>query len=170
MWGELWEGVGGGKRSKSPKVQWFKGPGVLRSQGPKDQDISNSHSNTSLTLKKVYLVLVHLYSTEQHNILFLLLSCTFFLLFFEHPFCPLQLVFAYFLSKYYQTCSKKKHQTLGYCFWWYSFQLYEALRIFKDCMTINWPTKMNPRIQDQSKSNLDVTQTHLWTYIHLLIL
>ena len=112
----------------------------------------------------------HYYTTEQHNILFLLLLYTFCLLFFEHPFCPLQLVFAYFLSKYYQTCSKKKHQTLGYCFWWYSFQLYEALRIFKDCMTINWPTKMNPRIQDQSKSNLDVTQTHLWTYIHLLIL
>ena len=26
------------------------------SQGPKNQDISNSHSNTSLTLKKVHLV------------------------------------------------------------------------------------------------------------------
>ena len=47
-------------------------------------------------------------TTEQHNILFLLLSCTFFLLFFEHPFCPLQLIFAYFLSKYYQTFSKKE--------------------------------------------------------------
>ena len=35
-------------RSKSPKVHGF--------QGPKDQDISNSHSNTSLTLKKVHLV------------------------------------------------------------------------------------------------------------------
>ena len=32
--------------SKHPKVQ-----------GSKDQDISNSHSNTSLTLKKVHLVL-----------------------------------------------------------------------------------------------------------------
>ena len=27
-----------------------------RSRGPKDQDISKSHSNTSLTLKKVHLV------------------------------------------------------------------------------------------------------------------
>ena len=33
------------------------GPRVPRSSGPKDQDISNSHSNTSLTLKKVHLVL-----------------------------------------------------------------------------------------------------------------
>ena len=30
----------------------------MRSQGPKDQDISNSNSNTSLTLKKVHLVVV----------------------------------------------------------------------------------------------------------------
>ena len=35
-----------------------RGPRVPRSQGPKDQDISNSHSNTSLTLKKVNLVYV----------------------------------------------------------------------------------------------------------------
>ena len=56
MYGEVRGGVGGGKRSKSPKVQGFQGPGVPRSQGPKDQDISNSHSNTSLTLKKVHLV------------------------------------------------------------------------------------------------------------------
>ena len=42
----------------SPKVQWFKGSGVLRSKGSKDQDISNSHSNTSLTLKKVHLVVL----------------------------------------------------------------------------------------------------------------
>ena len=34
-----------------------RGPRVPRSSGPKDQDISNSHSNTSLTLKKVHLVL-----------------------------------------------------------------------------------------------------------------
>ena len=102
-------------------------------------------------------------TTGQHNIDIVHLG-TFCLLFFEHPFCPLQLVFAYFLSKYYQTCSKKKHQTLWYCFWRYSFQLYKALRIFKACMSINWPTKMKPRIQDQSKSDLDVTQTHLWTY------
>ena len=32
MYGEVWGGVGGGKRSKSPKVQGF--------QGPRDQDIS----------------------------------------------------------------------------------------------------------------------------------
>ena len=44
MYGEVWGGVGGGvgggKRSKSSKVKGF--------QGPKDQDISNSHLNTSL--------------------------------------------------------------------------------------------------------------------------
>ena len=34
-----------------------RGTGVQRSRGPKDQDISNLHSNTSLTLKKVDLVL-----------------------------------------------------------------------------------------------------------------
>ena len=33
-----------------------KGPRVPRFRGPKDQDISNSNSNTSLTLKKVHLV------------------------------------------------------------------------------------------------------------------
>ena len=38
-------------RSKSTKVQDFP-----RSRGPKDQDISNAHTNTSLTLKKVHLV------------------------------------------------------------------------------------------------------------------
>ena len=43
----------------SPKVQGFQGPGVPRSQGPKDHDISNSHSNTSLTLKKVHLVPIY---------------------------------------------------------------------------------------------------------------
>ena len=36
-----------------------RGPRVPRSQGPKDQDISNSHSNTSLTLKKVHLVIFY---------------------------------------------------------------------------------------------------------------
>ena len=56
MQGEVLGGVGGGKRSKSPKVQGFQGLGVTKSKGPKDQDISNSHSNTSLTLKKVHLV------------------------------------------------------------------------------------------------------------------
>ena len=49
---------------KSPKVQGFQGPGVPRSQGPKSQDISNSISNTSLTLKMVHLVL-HYYSTNN---------------------------------------------------------------------------------------------------------
>ena len=61
MYGEVWEGVRGWK---SPKVQGFQGPGVPRSQGPKDKDISNSHSNTSLTLKKVHLV--HLFATVLH--------------------------------------------------------------------------------------------------------
>ena len=39
------------------EVQESQGPRVPRSRGPKDQDITNSHSNTSLTLKKVHLVL-----------------------------------------------------------------------------------------------------------------
>ena len=38
------------------KGRGFQGPGVPMSQGPKNQDISNSYSNTSLTLKKVHLV------------------------------------------------------------------------------------------------------------------
>ena len=38
-----------------------RGPRVPRSRGPKDQDISKSHSNTSLTLKKVHLVLIVAY-------------------------------------------------------------------------------------------------------------
>ena len=33
-----------------------RGPRVPSSRGPKDQNISKSHSNTSLTLKKVHLV------------------------------------------------------------------------------------------------------------------
>ena len=33
-----------------------RGPRVPRSRGPKEQDISNSHLNTSLSLKKVHLV------------------------------------------------------------------------------------------------------------------
>ena len=37
------------EESKSPKVQGCR--------SPKDQDISNSHSNTSLTLKKVHFVI-----------------------------------------------------------------------------------------------------------------
>ena len=35
MYREVWGGVAGGKRSKSPKVQGFQGPGVPRSQGPR---------------------------------------------------------------------------------------------------------------------------------------
>ena len=46
-------GGGGGKRSQSPRVPRSL---VQRSKGPEDQDISNSNSNTSLTLKKVHLV------------------------------------------------------------------------------------------------------------------
>ena len=36
----------------------MQGPRVPWSRGPKDQDISNSHSTTSLTLKKVHLVVI----------------------------------------------------------------------------------------------------------------
>ena len=39
-----------------PRVQSSKGSKVQGSRGPKDQDISNSHSNTSLTVNKVDLV------------------------------------------------------------------------------------------------------------------
>ena len=45
------------QESQGPMVPSSRGPKV---QGPKDQDISKSHSNTSLTLKKVHLV----YSTN----------------------------------------------------------------------------------------------------------
>ena len=31
-------------------------------------------------------------------------------------------------------------------------------------MAMDWPNKMNFTIQDQSKYDLDVTLTHLWTY------
>ena len=48
--------VGGGKRKYEEVVEEERGPRVPRSQGLKDQDISKSHSNTSLTLKKVHLV------------------------------------------------------------------------------------------------------------------
>ena len=43
-------------RAKFSMGQGFKGARVPRSQSPKDHPISNSQSNTSLTLKKVYLV------------------------------------------------------------------------------------------------------------------
>ena len=42
------------KEGRGPRVSRSQGP---RSRGPKDQDISNSHSNTTLTLKKVHLVM-----------------------------------------------------------------------------------------------------------------
>ena len=38
------------------EVQEFQAARVPRSRGPKDRDISKSHSNASLTLKKVHLV------------------------------------------------------------------------------------------------------------------
>ena len=41
---------------ESPIVQRSQGLRVQGSKGPKDQDISKSNSNTSLTLKKVHLV------------------------------------------------------------------------------------------------------------------
>ena len=44
-------------QGRGPRVPRSKGSKVQGSQGPKDQDITNSHSNTSLTLKKVHLVL-----------------------------------------------------------------------------------------------------------------
>ena len=44
------------EEGRGPRVPRSKGSKVQGSQGPKDQDISNSHSNTSLTLKKVHLV------------------------------------------------------------------------------------------------------------------
>ena len=44
------------EEGRGPKVQESQGLCVQRSKGPEDQDISNSNSNTSLTLKKVHLV------------------------------------------------------------------------------------------------------------------
>ena len=52
-------GGGGGEKSKSPKVPGFEGPRVPWFQGPKDQYISKSYSNTSLTIKKVHLVCLY---------------------------------------------------------------------------------------------------------------
>ena len=48
---------GRGKKIESPRVQRSKGLKVKGSHGPKDQDISKSYSNMSLTPKKVHLVL-----------------------------------------------------------------------------------------------------------------
>ena len=53
MKGEVLGGVGGGKRSKSPKVQWYQGPGV-----PRTKISQKSHSNMSFTLKKVHFVVI----------------------------------------------------------------------------------------------------------------
>ena len=44
------------EEGRGPRVPRSNGSKVQGSQGPEDQDISNSHSNTSLTLKKVHLV------------------------------------------------------------------------------------------------------------------
>ena len=70
-------GGGGGKRSQSPKVQESQGLWVQRSKGFEDQDISNSNSNTSLTLKKVHLV-----NKLESNVLkinFYKKNCSFFI-------------------------------------------------------------------------------------------
>ena len=47
-------------------VEEERGPRVPRSQGLKDQDISKSHSNTSLTLEKVHLVFFETFFDEGH--------------------------------------------------------------------------------------------------------
>ena len=46
-----------GSRKYEEVLEEGKGPRVQSSKGHKDQDISKSLSNTSLTLKKVHLVL-----------------------------------------------------------------------------------------------------------------
>ena len=46
-----------GSRKYEEVLKEGRGPRVQSSKGPKDQDISKSLSNTSLTLKKVHLVL-----------------------------------------------------------------------------------------------------------------
>ena len=59
------------EEGRGPKVQESQGLWVQRSKGPEDQDISNSNSNTSLTLKKVHLV----YILKILNILRHFLGC-----------------------------------------------------------------------------------------------
>ena len=44
------------EEGRGPKALKSKSPKDQRSKGPKDQDILKSHSNTSLTLKKVHLL------------------------------------------------------------------------------------------------------------------
>jgi len=60
------------KKGLGPRVPRSKGSKVQGSQGPKDQDISNSHSNTSLTLKKVHLVWSYfsLQHSREYSVLF----------------------------------------------------------------------------------------------------
>ena len=54
------------EEGRGPRVPRSKGSKVQGSQGPKDQDISNSNSNTSLTLKKVHLVqIIFIYLSPQ---------------------------------------------------------------------------------------------------------
>ena len=50
------EELRGDKRMYEEVVEEGRDPRVPRSKGPMDQVISKSHSNTSLTLKKVHLV------------------------------------------------------------------------------------------------------------------
>ena len=52
------EELRGDKRMYQEVVEEGRDPRVPMSQGPKDQFISKSHSNTSLTLKKVHLVII----------------------------------------------------------------------------------------------------------------
>ena len=43
---------------------------MQRSKGPEDQDISNSNSNTSLTLKNVHLIFTFIYKVVRQVALF----------------------------------------------------------------------------------------------------
>ena len=73
------------------EVQESQGPRVPRSQGPKDQDILNSHSNTSLTLKKVHLVQI-------------LINCkTFKSIYFSKISWRLNLIFVHLTMKIFDT-------------------------------------------------------------------
>ena len=67
------EKIGRGKRKYEEVMEEERGPKVHprvpRSQGPMDQDISKSYSNTSLTLKKVHLVYIVNIVNENIDIL-----------------------------------------------------------------------------------------------------
>ena len=52
------------EKRRGPKVLRTMSPRVQRSKGPKDQDISKSHS--SMTLKKVHLVTVLKLGSKLH--------------------------------------------------------------------------------------------------------